>query len=60
MEIVLIPIGVVENRVTNRKDTSWGEDISLIKLDKQYASGLKGLEEFSHAIILFHLDKRML
>ena len=57
MEIVLIPIGVVENRITNRKDTSWGEDISLIKLDKQYASGLKGLEEFSHAIILFHLDK---
>ena len=57
MEIVLIPIGVVENRVTNRKDTSWGEDISLIKLDKQYAGGLNGLEAFSHAIILFHLDK---
>ena len=53
----MTPIGVVKNRVTDRKDTSWGDDISLIKLDKQYAGGLKGLEEFFHAIILFHLDK---
>ena len=57
MEIIMTPIGMVKNRVTNRKYTSWGDDISLIKLDGQYANGLKGLEDFSHAIILFHLDK---
>ena len=56
-KITLTPIGIVKNSVTIRKDTSWGDDVSLIKLDEQYASGLKGLEEFSHAIILFHLDK---
>ena len=39
------------------KDTSWGDDISSIVLDEQYVSGLKGLEDFSHAIILFYLDK---
>ena len=58
-KITLTPIGIVKNCVTIRKDTSWGDDISLIKLDEQYASGLKGLEDFSHAIILVHLDKAM-
>ena len=57
MEIILTPIGFVMNSVTNRKDTSWGDDVSSIILDEQYAGGLKGLEDFSHAVILFHLDK---
>ena len=56
-KIMLTPIGTVKNSVKNRKDSSWGEDISLIILDEQYACGLKGLEEFSHAVILFHLDQ---
>ena len=56
-KIVLTPIGMVKNSVKNRKDTSWGEDVSLIVLDELYTGGLKGLEDFSHAVILFHLDK---
>ena len=56
-KIVMTPVGKVVNEVANRKDTSWGDDISSIVLDEQYVSGLKGLEDFSHAIILFYLDK---
>ena len=56
-KIILTPIGMVKNSVANRKDTSWGDDVSLIILDEQYAGGLKGLEDFSHAVILFHLDQ---
>ena len=56
-KIILTPIGTVKNSVKNRKDSSWGDDVSLIILDEQYACGLKGLEEFSHAVILFHLDQ---
>ena len=56
-KIMLTPIGTVKNSVKNRKDSSWGDDVSLIILDEQYACGLKGLEEFSHAVILFHLDQ---
>ena len=56
-KIVLTPIGTVKNSVKNRKDSSWGDDVSLIILDEQYKCGLKGLENFSHAVILFHLDK---
>ena len=56
-EIVMTPIGKVQNDVLNRKDVSWGEDTSSIVLEKEYVSGLKGLEDFSHAIIFFFLDK---
>ena len=56
-EIVMRPIGKVQNDVVNRKDVSWGEDTSSIVLEKEYVSGLKGLEDFSHAIIFFFLDK---
>ena len=57
MEIVMNPIGYIRNNVTSKKDISWGEDYSTIVLEEQYAMGLKGLEEFSHAIILFYLDQ---
>ena len=55
--IIFTPIGIVKNSVKSRKDDSWGDDVSLIILDEQYASGLTGLEDFSHAVILFYLDK---
>ena len=57
MRIEMEPIGYVRNEVKDRKDTAWGEDTSSILLDKQYISGLKGLEDFSHVIIIYHLDK---
>ena len=55
--IVLEPIGVVKNSVENKKDVSWGEDTSTIVLNEEYCTGLKGLEDFSHVIVLYHLDK---
>ncbi len=57
IDIVMQPIGYVKNEVTQRKDTSWGEDTSTLVLNDEYKTGLTGLEDFSHAIIIFHLDK---
>ena len=57
MQIVMEPIGYVRNEVTERKDVAWGEDTSTIVLEESYISGLKGLEDFSHVIILYYLDK---
>ena len=51
------PIGYVKNEVTQRKDNSWGDDTSTVVLNDEFKTGLTGLEDFSHAIILFHLDK---
>ncbi len=56
-EIIINPIGYVKNSVEKRKDVSWGEDTSVIKLNEEFYTGLAGLEDFSHAIILFYLDK---
>ena len=57
MKIIMEPIGYVRNEVTERKDVAWGEDTSTIVLEESYISGLKGLEDFSHVIILYYLDK---
>ena len=56
-EIIMKPIGYVENNVLNKKDVSWGENVSRIILEKEYYTGLSGLEEFTHAIIIYYLDK---
>ena len=56
-EIIMNPIGYVRNAVQSRKDVSWGEDVSTIVLNEEYHSGLKGLEDFTHVIILYYLDK---
>lgn len=56
-DIVMSPIGHVRNDVTVKKHVAWGEGTSVIVLDEQYQPGLVGLGDFSHAIVLFHLDK---
>lgn len=45
--ITMNPIGYVRNNVQNKKDTSWGKDVSEIKLNEEYYTGLKGLDDFS-------------
>ncbi len=51
------PIGFVKCEVKNKKDESWGQNVSSIMLNEEYFGGLKGLEDFSHAIILYYLDQ---
>lgn len=55
--IVMQPIGRVCNNVKEKKDHSWGEELSTIVLEEAYRPGLNGLLDFSHAIILTCLDK---
>ena len=57
MGIEMEAIGYVRNEVKEKKDFAWGKDTSSIVLNEEYISGLKGLEDFSHVIILYHLDK---
>ena len=55
--IIISPVATVKNNVHEKKNISWGEDTSVIILNDEYISGLKGLEDFSHCIIIFYLDK---
>lgn len=50
-------VGTVHNAVEAKKDAAWGEDVSEIVLEEEYCGGLSGLQDFSHAIIVYYLDK---
>ena len=50
-------IGVVKSNATEKVDHNWGEVISNIVIDEPLADGLKGLEDFSHVIVVYHLHE---
>lgn len=51
------PIGMIKSPVTKMSQGNWGSVQSEIHLDKRYLPGLKGLEDFSHIIVVFYLDR---
>ena len=57
MRLDLRAIGVVRSPVAEPVDEGWGLVVSEVRLEERYASGLKGLEEFSHAVIVVWLHK---
>lgn len=57
MKIELNSIGFVRNSVNDKKDIGWGDDVSRIVIDRIYEQGLIGLNEFSHILVVYYLDK---
>lgn len=51
------PVGFVRSEVTVKTDCNWGLVVSNIIMNEDLADGLKGLEEFSHIIVVFHLNE---
>ncbi|MDB5032894.1 MAG: hypothetical protein JWQ98_135 [Chlorobi bacterium] len=51
------PIGVVRTTVTDGIDEGWGDVESRIEIDPELADGLRGLDEFSHALVIFLMDR---
>src|SRR6058998_1907974 len=56
-EIPLKVIGVVRNGRDWAADSEWGAVTSIIEMKPKCADGLKGLEAFSHALILFYMHR---
>ncbi|MHC5215373.1 tRNA (N6-threonylcarbamoyladenosine(37)-N6)-methyltransferase TrmO [Enterococcus sp. LJL128] len=50
-------MGIVDNQISQRKDNSWGTDLSKVILKSNYFGGLKDLSEFSHVLILYYLNQ---
>lgn len=50
-------IGEVRSSVRDDVDGGWGKVESEIVLDARLAAGLKGLEGFSHAIVVFWMER---
>jgi len=57
MKIELNPISFVQNEITERMDAQWGNVISTISLPAEYSGAFKGLENFSHVIIVTYLHE---
>ena len=57
MEIVMRPIGVIRSPVKEGIDENWGDVISEVHMDAAFKDGLKGLQAFSHVIVVFYLHK---
>jgi tRNA-Thr(GGU) m(6)t(6)A37 methyltransferase TsaA len=53
----LHPIGTVRCAVEEMSQGNWSAVDSEIHLDPEYAPGLRGLEGFSHIVVLFFLDR---
>lgn len=57
--ITLRPVGIVRSSRADVRDDNWDNETCFIELDQQEfsADATSGLPEFSHAEILFYMDK---
>lgn len=55
--IKLKPLGKAKNSVGKPTLPGWKDVITEIAIDKNYAKGLDGIEDYSHVIIVYWIDK---
>lgn len=53
----LEPIGIVRNSATEATDSGWADVRSEIVLRPELADGLRGLESFSHVVVIFAMHQ---
>jgi tRNA-Thr(GGU) m(6)t(6)A37 methyltransferase TsaA len=58
-EVKLTPVAFVKNDREDASDFEWGRVESEIVFEPGYADGLLGLEQFSHAIVVFHFNRAL-
>lgn len=51
--LAMEPVGLVRSPVAEGVDEDWGSVVAEIHLRVEYAPGLRGLEDFSHVIVVF-------
>jgi len=55
MEWLLRPIGFVRSPATERVDEQWGQVEAKIELLPEFRAGLRGLDAFSHVLVIAYL-----
>ena len=55
--IKLKPIGFAENKIKKSRFGNFKGEISEIILDKKFIGALKGINDYSHLIIVYWMDK---
>ncbi len=56
-DISFSPIGHVATAARDAVDSGWGEVTSRLVLNPDYAKGIRGLDQFSHALVVTHLHR---
>ena len=51
------PIGIVRSPVAEPVEEKWGDVVSEIHVDAAFASGLKGIESWSHVVVVYHMHE---
>lgn len=57
--ITMKPIGKARNNVKKPTLPGWDKITTEIVVDKKYQKGLDGIEEYSHVIIVYWMDKEV-
>ena len=55
--ITIKPLGKAKNNVAKPMLPSWKDVVTEIVIDKSYARGLDGIEDYSHIIVVYWMDK---
>lgn len=55
--IIIKPLGLAKNQVDKPMLPGWKEVVTEIVIDKNYAKGLDGIEDYSHVIVVYWMDK---
>jgi len=55
-EINLKPIGFVKNNITEPRFGNFANEISEIIVDEKFTEALKGIDDYSHVIIVYWMD----
>ena len=56
-EIKLKPIGFVKNNVKENRLGNFDNEVSEIVVDKEFKDALDGIEDYSHVIIVYWMDR---
>ena len=57
LEVEIHPIGTVRSPVVEPMDENWGDVLAEVHLEPFLAAGLQGIEQFSHAIVVFYMHQ---
>ena len=55
--VIFNPIGVVRNDIGKMSSGNYAQAESRIEISAELVPGLQGLAEFSHVVVVFHLDR---
>ncbi len=56
-EIKVDPIGFVKNNEKEQRFGSFSNEITEIEVDEKFTDALNGIDDYSHVIIVFWMDK---